>query len=55
MRKAMSQAVRELVPLRQEVIEQRQQLLEVSRATAQLKNAKEEDQASFMIAKKATA
>ena len=54
-RKAMSQAVRELVPLRQEVIEQRQQLLEVSRATAQLKNAKEEDQASFMIAKKATA
>ena len=54
-KKAMAQAVRELVPLRKEVLEQRAQLKEVHRATAQLKHAKEEDQASFMIAKKATA
>ena len=54
-RKSMASAVRELVPLRQEVVEQRQQLKEVSRATAALKAAKDEDQASFMIAKKATA
>lgn len=54
-RGAMAAAVRELVPLRQEVVEQRSQLLEVSRATAELRAAKEDDQASFMIAKKATA
>ena len=52
---AMFSAVRELVPLRREVVEQRQQLVEVSRATAELQHAKEEDQASFLIAKKATA
>ena len=54
-RKSMAAAVRELVPLRKEVIEQRQALKEVDRATAQLKHAKEEDQASYVIAKKATA
>ena len=52
---AMFSAVRELVPLRREVVEQRQQLVEVGRATAELQHAKEEDQASFLIAKKATA
>ena len=51
---AMFSAVRELVPLRREVVEQRQQLVEVGRATAELQHAKEEDQA-FFIAKKATA
>jgi chromosome segregation ATPase len=54
-RNAMAAAVQELVPLRQEVVEQRQQLVEVSRAAAQLKNAKEENQASFLIAKCARA
>ena len=54
-RNAMGMAVGELVPLRQEVLVQRDQLTEVTRAAAQLKNAKEADQASFMIAKKATA
>ena len=53
--KAMSSAVRELVPLRQEVLEHRAQAIEWSRAAAQLKAAQEEDQASFLIAKKTAA
>ena len=54
-RNAMMQAVGELVPLRNECMKQEAQLKEVQRAAAQLKHAKDADNASFMIAKKATA
>ncbi len=53
--RAMQSAVRELVPLRQEVAEQRAQMVEWSRAAAELKAAQEEDRASFLIAKKTAA
>ena len=48
-------AARELVPLRAEIVQRRQEAVEVSRAVVDMKHAKEEDQASFLIARKAAA
>ena len=44
-------AARELVPLRSEVVEQRQEAVAVARAVEEMKSAKEEDSSSFLLAK----